>query len=163
MPRPVVDLDDAGWLQRLGPPRGHDDSIDVEGTWDTAALNAGAAALAEYGFPAVTLDDLANAERQLSASTWTDEEGRAALASTHGPTKAARMIDSAQVALELIAEHPLGRDRIASWQARGGFCNPYLVEALANLLDRQPKDSDKYLDLCLRRAAKWQARRRGQP
>ena len=46
------------------------------------------------------------------------------------------MIDSAQVMLEMMHEHPLGARASARWEAEGGFNVPHLVEALSRMLTR---------------------------
>jgi hypothetical protein len=51
---------------------------------------------------------------------------------------------------------------VAKWEAQGGYNHPALVEALSNALNAQPRDNDRYMDLVLKRAARWQAHRRGQ-
>jgi hypothetical protein len=163
-PPPVVPLDAQQWEQRLGPVTGPDNDFEVpEGSaWDSHVLNTAQSAFTSHGFPAAIVDDFADAERQMAATTWTEEEGRAALAATHGPATAQQMIHRAQTMLELVHEHELGRQRIARWEQNGGLNHPALIEALSNALNAQPRDNDRYMDLVLKRAARWEARRRGQ-
>lgn len=162
---PMLERTAEDWTKIYGPPRGTGKDAEwmpEDTTWDVPALNQIHAALTEVGFPAErVLGDFVEAERQL-ARTWTAEEGQRALAATHGAAKAARMISDAQVALELLFEHPVGREHVARWEARDGLSNPSLVEALFNLLEQQPRDNDRWVELNLKRAAKWMAQRRGE-
>jgi hypothetical protein len=160
---PVVEFDAETWLRRLGPPRGVDNDIDVPDgyTWDHQALNQAQAAFTSLGFPGHITDDFADAERQMAATSWTEAEGRAALAATHGSATAEWMISNAQVMLEIMWEHAFGRARIARWEQVGGLTHPALIEALAKALEAQPRDNDRYFDLVLKRAARWGTRRRG--
>lgn len=159
------ELDAAGWLQVLGPPRGQSDGdyegVPADATWNVAELNAARSALAQLGFPQRVLHDFIDAERQLPARDWSEEDGRAALAATHGAASAAKMIDDAQVMLEMLHEHAIGRQYVAKWEAAGAFNSPALIEALSRALDQQPRANDGWINLNLKRAARWAANRRG--
>jgi hypothetical protein len=162
--RPAVALDAEQWTRVLGPPRGPDDEAEGQPqTWDAAALNEVRAALKGLGFPAMrVVSEFAEAEVAMAATSWSEEGGRRALVEAHGPATAQAMIQRAQDALELLFEDPLGKRYVERWEAEGGLNSPHLVEALARLMDAQPHGSDAWIALNLKRAARWEAQRRGQ-
>jgi hypothetical protein len=116
---PAVVFDAQQWEQILGPARGvegDDTDLGADTTWDVPTLNTARTALESVGFSSVrVLGDLIDAERQMAQTEWSEAEGRAALARAHGGATAERMISNAQVMLELLYEHPVGRARISKW------------------------------------------------
>ena len=80
-------------------------------------VNLGLAALTGAGFPGHLIDGFAQAERAMSIREWSEGECLAHLTREHGPGVSA-LIGRAQVALELLNEHPLGRSRIQRWSSR---------------------------------------------
>jgi hypothetical protein len=100
--RPAVALDAEQWNRRLAPVRRPDDDIEVPDgfTWEPATLNASAAH---------SVDEPAMAERAMVSRR--GRRGRRPRAD-HGAATTRCMIDNANVTLELLHEHPLGRARI---------------------------------------------------